>query len=626
MAGQLAIARPGDGRSLTDALRESLAKAVTGEPCAIVVAGGNEGQVPEQALVDLLCGPLGIGAVVPLLYDERGRVVEAGTYAEPDGTVAPYATGSRPGAAEHTFRRDVPGTASVVIGISAQVLAGFATDGREGEEDQATTVQRVLAHVRSRGQRIVYEPDWLVRAPASLTGNITPAASAGPRRWGERDRDTPTRLLVVTGTIPGTRVGAEALASLVETITRCPATRVTLACADGFGASRYAARYRQQGIEVVTGPRDWPRWCEDRRYHYSHVLVSDEGLTTALWSLARASQPQAMAVLYCERLPFRRNQGLGEASWHTEGLETVTATAQARLLGQLEGIEAAWCANPADASLLAGLMPAMRVASFWPALAAQSIHKGFADREGIALVATDGFDITADPERGALEALQQLVPGWRRRDAGLHVKIVSDWPTPGLAHLAKDVVGAEIVPSSGDLVRALSGVRAVIAPAATSGSAWITAALAAGTPWVANPGCVSGLDLGELGTLGTEGDLAALRHRAWSLLSDEATWETHAAAMATSLAALLGRRDAALHEALLQAGMDPPGSVLWPLPLDQAAPRPARPQVQVPLRPPQVADPPAIFVPDSLNEDERYALWHQRRGPNAEVVAAIGAE
>jgi GT2 family glycosyltransferase len=47
--------------------------------------------------------------------------------------------------------------------------------------------------------------------------------------------------------------------------------------------------------------------------------------------------------------------------------------------------------------------------------------------------------------------------------------------------------------------------------------------------------------------------------------------------------------------------------------------------VRVPLRPATVADPPALFVPDTLSEDERYELWHERRGPNDEVVAAIGA-
>ncbi len=164
-------------------------------------------------------------------------------------------------------------------------------------------------------------------------------------------------MLVVTGTIPGTLVGAEGLAEVVETLARSASTRVTLACADGFGASRYGRHYQRQGVEVIAGPVDWTAWCADRRYHYSHVLVSDEGLTTHLWQLVRATQPQAMAVLYSERLPFRRSQALGDASWHTDGTGTVAEIGQTQLLHQVEGLQAAWCASAADASLLAGLGP-----------------------------------------------------------------------------------------------------------------------------------------------------------------------------------------------------------------------------------------------------------------------------
>ena len=104
-----------------------------------------------------------------------------------------------------------------------------------------------------------------------------------------------------------------------------------------------------------------------------------------------------MAVLYSERLPFRRSQALGDASWHTEGTETVAEVRQARLLRQLEGIQTAWCASDADASLLAGLGPGLAVPRLGPPLSPPGAGKGFADREGVALVATDNFDAPATP-------------------------------------------------------------------------------------------------------------------------------------------------------------------------------------------------------------------------------------
>ena len=578
-----------------------------------------EAPVPEQALVDLLCGPLGIGAVVPLLYDERGRVAEAGTYLGQSGAAVPFNVGASLGAPEHGFRRDVPGSASSVIAVSTAALEGLPTTKRRAS---APSAQEVLEHVRSKGLRTVYEPSWRWSAPP---GAAFAPGPAGPRQWAERDEACPTRVLVVTGTIPGTLVGAEGLIEVVETLARCGSTRVTLACADGFGASRFGGHYQRQGVEVVAGPVDWRAWCADRRYHYSHVLVSDEGLTTQLWQLVRTTQPQAMAVLYSERLPFRRAQALGDASLHTEGTETVAEVGQTRLLHQVEGLQAAWCASSADASLLSGLGPPLEVSHFGPPLVRQGALKGFADREGVVLVATDNFDVSGDPEEPAVRALEELVPAWRRRDMGLRVKIVSDWPTPGLTEAAARF-GAEVVPSGGDLVGALSTARLVLSPVnhGTSVSSWVPAAMAAGTPWLTTEKAVTGTYLDDLEARAVVADVATMGHRGWALLTDERTWAEFSAGISARLAGLIADREAALRAALLGAGIDPPEGPRWPV--ERWSAHPATPPVRVPLRPAAVADPPAVFVPDSLSDDERYELWHERRGPNAEVVAAIGAD
>jgi len=577
---------------------------------------------PEQVLDELLCGPYGIGAVVPVLCDQAGRVVEAGTFLDADAAVAPFGTGMAASARELTFRRDVPGSNSPVAAVAAAALEGLAR-GR-GE----LAVAAVLDHVRGKGMRVVLEPSWRAPAPA---GMAPPPAPAGPRRWAQRDEACPTRALVVTGTVPGTLVGEGGLGDLVLDLARCAATRVTLACADGFGADRYAGRFQRQGVEVVAGPVDWLEWCGDRRYHYSHLVVSDEGLTTRLWSIARSTQPQALSVLWSEQLPLRRHKALADASRHADGTSTVAELLQGRLLGQVEGIDRAWCAAAADARLLAGLCPGAAVVALGPPLRPAAASKGFADRDGVALVAVDSFDVTRDPEEAALRALQDLVPAWRRRDMSLAVKVVSDWPTPGLAHAAAQV-GAAVVPSGGDLVGALAGARLVVAPVAHGSSAlsWASSAMAAGTPWLTTRAAVtaSNLDgpegLGDLADHVVVADEPAIVHRGWSLLTDEAAWGRAAAAVESRSAELAAARAGALRSAFIGAGLEPPGALRWPA--ERAQPRPARPQVAVAARPAGVADPPAVFVPDSLSEDERYELWHERRGPNAEVVAVIGAE
>ncbi len=575
--------------------------------------------MPEQALVDLLCGPLGIGAVVPLLSDVHGRAAEAGTFSGPAGVVVPFNAGAALSAPEHSFRRDVPGTASSVVAVSSEALGGFPPGGHG--TDPRVLVRRLLDHVRAKGLRIVYEPAWRVAAPEGFSPLPAPA---GPRRWAERDGATPTRVLVVTGTIPGTLVGAEGLVEIVEALAQSPATRVTLACADGFGASRIAGHYQRQGVEVVTGPADWPQWCEDRRYHYSHVLVSDEGLTTRLWSLVRAAQPQALRVLYNERLPFRRSQALGEATWHPEGTETVAEVLHTRLLRQLEGVDAAWCASEADANLLGGLAPELRVVRLGPALPRQEVVKGFADREGVVLVATDNFDAAGDNEEPVLRALEELIPAWRRRDLSLKVRVISDWPTPGLA-LAASRAGAEVVPSDGDLVSALATARLAVGPVhhGTSASSWVPAAMAAGTPWLVTAKGLEGSELAHV-EHGAVADVPTMAYRGWPLLSDETAWVEEAGALNTRVSGSVTKRRATLRSGLTAAGIDPPEGPLWPV--ERWLAHPATPPAKVALRPSAVADPPAIFVADSLTEDERYGLWHERRGPTREVVSAIAAE
>ncbi len=620
--GQVVTVKPGPGRALEEVLAARLADKGP-QPCAVVIATGEASgelrDVPEQALVDLLCGPLGIGAVVPLLYDEHDRVAEAGTFAGPASTVAPFNTGAALSAPEHAFRRDVPGTSSAVVAVSASALEGLYIGDRSTEAD--LTVRDVLDHVRARGFRIVYEPSWRVRAPSGFSPG---PATTGPRRWADRDESAPTRVLVVTGTVPGTLMGAEGLVEVVETLARCPSVRVTLACADGFEARRLGVYYRRQGVEVVAAPVDWPLWCHERRYHYSHVIAGEEGLTTRLWSLVQATQPQAMRVLYCDRLPFRRYEALGEATSHTEGTETVSEVLHTKLLRQLDGIDAAWCASGADARLLAGLSPQLQVARFGPPLSRQEVVKGFADREGLALVATDSFDAAGDPEETVVGALEELVPAWRRRDMNLRVRVISDWPTPGLVQLASRV-GAELVPSGGDLVGALGRARLVVGPVrhGTSASSWVPAAVAAGTPWLATPKAIAGTDLARLGDQ-VVADVPNMVHRGWPLLTDEAAWNEFAGAMGARLAGLVARRQDVLHSALVSAGIEPPQGPLWPV--ERRPAHPVAPPIRVPLRPPAVADPPAIFVPDSLSEDERYELWHHRRGPTTEVVAAIAAD
>ena len=167
--GPLAVLGAGDGHTLGAALGAWL-DGLAGRQAAAVLAGGPEGvgNVPEQPLVDLLCGPLRIGAVVPLLHDEHGRTAAAGTFRLPSGLVAPFDAGTPLAAREHGFRRDVPGSVSAVVAVSARALDGLELD--TDQPDAAATVREVLDHARASGFRTVYEPAWRAPRPSARHG------------------------------------------------------------------------------------------------------------------------------------------------------------------------------------------------------------------------------------------------------------------------------------------------------------------------------------------------------------------------------------------------------------------------------------------------------------------------
>ena len=189
--------------------------------------------------------------------------------------------------------------------------------------------------------------------------------------------------------------------------------------------------------------------------------------------------------------------------------------------------------------------------------------KGFADREGVALVATDNFDAAGDDEEPVLRALEELVPAWRRRDLSLRVRVISDWPTPGLA-LAASRAGAEVVPSDGDLVGALATARLAVGPVhhGTSASSWVPAAMAAGTPWLVT---AKGLEGSELaGMEGSVADMSTMVYRGWPLLSDETAWAEEAAVLGRRASEGLANRQGALRSGLAAAGIDPPEGPFGP--------------------------------------------------------------
>jgi GT2 family glycosyltransferase len=615
---RLVRAEPGAGQTLATALADAVERVPDAE--VVVVAPSEPGRVPEATLAALLDPALDIGAVVPLVYDERHAVADAGA-ALVAGETVPLGVGTDMRLPEHRFRRDVRVTTSPVVAVRAAVVAAAALD--EGVSDPAVTIRALLDACAGAGLRIVYEPSWTVPAGSPAATGEDPSRL---RRWQARDQGALERMLVVTGTVPGLRLDHDPLVDLIEDLARCPGLQVTLACEDGYEVRHHRSRYQQQGIEVVGGPQDWPAWCHERRYRYSHLLVTDSGLFTRLWHTARASQPQAVAILVSDGLPQRRAEAVGYATRPEQhgGVEVVADQAAHRLGQALGAIDVAWVSRADDVAYLQGLGKGLRVRHLpaaWRWDASGADHR----RQGVALVATDGFDLTTDYEHVVVTALEEVVPSWRARQPDLPVTVVTDWPTPGLAHLAA-TCGATVVPTDGDLVGALRPARLLIAPVlhGLGAAALLRSASQAGTPWLATAAAVPGGVADALAGRSVLADTRTLAQRGWELLTSEAEAKALAGDLEAFATEETARRTERLHDALLDVGLTPPGPARWPS--VPTRPRPARPPVRTSTRPAPLNNPPVLPVPDSLPEDERYALWDLTRGPTPAVVEVLAAE
>ena len=106
------------------------------------------------------------------------------------------------------------GTASTVVAVSSEALVGFRPGSYEARDAERSWLTCSIT-CAAKGLRIVYEPSWRVPGARRV---FAAAGTRGPGRWAQRDEATPTRVLVVTGTVPGTLVGPEGLIEIVEAV------------------------------------------------------------------------------------------------------------------------------------------------------------------------------------------------------------------------------------------------------------------------------------------------------------------------------------------------------------------------------------------------------------------------
>ena len=566
---------------------------------AVVVIGPrSDSSVPAARITDLLTGPFGVGAVV-------ARQVEGPRWMSPPS-------------------RDVDDTTCTWLAVRSSLLTWADLDPREDEVSRVSAV--LLSTARQRGLRVVSEPTWSGAGPASEEGpgicaEATPAAPI-------------TRLLVITGTLTDgtTREEDRAARQLIASLNaQCRHSDLTVVAVDRRWSETQAARLRAKGITVVEGPCDWDSWFDQRWGTYSHVFLTQTGLRSAARRWIETTQPQASKVLHFSSLPFREVTALAPITPADEliGLDHVHVAAEARLAEQARWADAVWCEDAQDTSFVTGLLPGKPVVLVPPVIELAPIPTPLIERRGVAVVATEGHDMIGGNEDATLRFLRDLLPGLRLRDPGLECTVITDWPTPMLEAAAAS--SNAIIAPRGRQLQVIDSARLVVAAHGygTGGRHTVVAALSSGTPFVATPQAVSGLELGSLAPLAMFGTAEDLIAHGGRLITDDGAW-THFAGAAGNLLATrysAAGRAVVLRRALAQLGITP-GSPAerWPEAPWMPSPKRARKPAAVELRPPGVGDVPPLDGPVETDPAVRYWHWTKRHGATAEVLRSIRAD
>lgn len=534
-------------------------------------------------LLDVLERDASAGAVVPLFLHPDGRVQEAGSALDSDGSAISIGDGDDPRSFEARFRRLVDYGSAACLVVRADLFA--EVDGFDTAYSPAYYEDVDLCFkLRERGFTTVFEPRSHVvhlrgggsrHAEALMTANRRiftdrwserlqlrrPLRSepGNPRvRLAARDAETLERILVIDDRVPHHDRGsgdprmAKLLAELVDL---WPEARITLFAADPVNAERYATPLLEQGIEVACADERFDRWLDRRRYHYSVVLVSRASNIDRFERHLRRTQPQARRIYDIEALAFRRYEQ-----------EQNGAAARLRDLERegIDGADVVLCVSEEEAAFARERtdVPVHVLPTYSNVL---ERPPGFDERQGVVFFG--GF--LAGPggpnEDAAVQLVEEVMPMIWETMPELELEIVGANPTQRVRDLQGrrvDVVG--FVP---DPAERLSRARVHVHPLRFGAGIKLKLidTMAAGLPFVTTPTGAEGLGLGELEDVLVAEDPTELARLALELYRDPDLWQQVQIALLERVRERFGREQfrLTLVEAFAHVGVAPPaGRVL----------------------------------------------------------------
>ena len=579
--------------------------------------------VPVDRLLSLLCGDYGIGAIVPQIRRPDGALAEAGVIGASGRLVSRHVADPEPDVP--SVAADVDGSRYPWLAFRRELIAGVPI---EPSLSPAAAAEQVLDMIRERGLRTVYDPTWTVTT-------AEPASVSLPSRSVVPERPTP-QVLLVTPFLTGEsfRSDDRFATSLVDDLVSIvdPAS-LTVAVLDGFGAEASRVRLGARGVRVVTAPCDWDRWFLDHWGRFDQVLVLHTAISGALMGRLSATQPQAVPILCVDDLPFRAIEQLQPVSPPEEaaGIKYFADMSAAIVHGWLTRFRSILCTRADDAAYLRSMAPGSSVVQVAPAVHLGVPSGALDQRDGIVIVADDGYNVASGNEDAVQVALDVLLPSLRHRQPSLPVTLLSDSPSPLLRRIVEEQAFRLAPMHRAAEVIGQSRLMLALHQYGTGGGEAVLSAIGARTPFVASLPAVEGIELGPVRNLTVFGDPADICNRANRLLADDEYWwsvRDSIDRLARGTYRPESRREG-IRSVLTMAGWFT-DDLPRPLPAPPGEerpmrhPAPPRPRIR-PGNPPRLnfgpTPRPASF---ELQGDERYRVWHERHGAGPETLRMLG--
>jgi O-antigen biosynthesis protein len=244
-----------------------------------------------------------VGAAAAVLLNEGGTIQEAGSAIGRDAITYPVGAGAAMHDARWCFRRDVDyGSAACLIVRRSMFdeLGGFDDRYAPGYFEDADFCLRLA----ERGLRTVLEPaacavhiQWGSGTRERAKALVRRNRERFLERWGTRFDHRP--IVAAAEPWPHRQLALRDALALMRFLV---IEDVTLArkVADRWPAARVTHLGGEAGGDIESAQtEDFERWLEERRYHYSAVLASDERFDEPV----RRSQPQAARSLEDPLLP-----------------------------------------------------------------------------------------------------------------------------------------------------------------------------------------------------------------------------------------------------------------------------------------------------------------------------------